>query len=306
MPPLSEKIQSIKEFANGSYIKPPSEKVDSFCKALISTPHALDYLNITRGINKETIDNFKLGYDASKNAISIPVYKRGELINIRYRFIEPKDKIKYTQEKGCEVWIYNEDGIAKGQSKGGILITEGEFDLMSCWQAGFKNVVSPASGKDSYGIWLELLDTIPKVYIAYDNDKPGKKASIELAERVGTEKSFEILYPEGIKDANDYFREYDSEAYKNLIRNARPYYKYKFSTVNDIIGSMMEKNDNVLKLKTIPFVEFEDDWMIIVSGDSNVGKTSMVMNVANELINKDIPTLILPFERGVKTVGKRL
>ena len=84
-----------------------------------------------------------------------------------------KRNLKYTQEKGCEVWIYNEDGISRGQSKGGVLITEGEFDCMSAWQAGFKNVISPASGKDSYGVWIELLDSIPKVYIAYDNDKAG-------------------------------------------------------------------------------------------------------------------------------------
>lgn len=305
MPPLADKIKSIKETLNGAYVKPSVEKVNSFCSALWTTPHALDYLNITRGINKETIDNFKLGYDIEKDAISIPVYKRGELINIRYRYINPEGKNKYTQEKGCEVWIYNEDGIAKGQSKGGVLITEGEFDLMSCWQAGFKNVISPASGKDSYGVWLELLDSIPKVYIAYDNDKPGKKASIELAERVGSEKSFEVLYPEGTKDANEYFKDYTADDYKNLIRNARPYYKYKFSTVQDIIGSMREKNDVFLKLKTIPFVEFEEDWMIILSGQSNIGKTTMAMNVANELVTKGIPTLVLPFERGIKSVGKR-
>jgi hypothetical protein len=29
------------------------------------------------------------------------------------------------------------------------------------------------------------------------------------------------------------------------------------------------------------------------------------MNIANELVNKGMPTLILPFERGTKTVGKR-
>lgn len=316
MTPLADKIKSLKETLNGVYVKPSVEKVNSFCSALWTTPHALDYLNITRGINKETIENFKLGYDSEKDAISIPVYKRGELINIRYRYINPEGKNKYTQEKGCEVWIYNEDGIAKGQSKGGVLITEGEFDLMSCWQAGFKNVISPASGKDSYGVWLELLDTIPKVYIAYDNDKPGKKASIELAERVGSEKSFEVLYPEGIKDANEYFKDYTADDYKNLIRNARPYYKYKFSTVQDIIGSMREKNDVFLKLKTIPFVEFEEDWMIILSGQSNIGKchgkgTEILMHdgsikkvedvvVGDTLMGPDsMPRKVLSLARGI-------
>lgn len=302
---LKAKIESIRDTLKAEYVKPDKTRVDQFCQSLKDTPSALDYLLKTRGLNTETIEHFKLGYDKERNAISIPVYKRGELINIRYRLIEPGEKPKYTQEKGCEVWIYNEDGIQLGLKKGGVLIVEGEFDLMSAWQAGFKNVISPASGKDSYGIWLEMLDPIPKVYVAYDNDKPGKTASLQLAERVGVEKCLEVLYPDDVKDANEYFQKYKSEDFRELIRNARPYYSYKFTGVGDIINSLREKKDDIIKLDFIPHVEFESDWLAIISGDSNIGKTTFVMNVANELVNKGIPTLIMPFERGIKSVGKR-
>lgn len=302
---LESKIQSMRDTMGGSYLKPSVEKVEKFCEDLKNTPHALDYLTITRGINNQTIENFRLGYDKDKDAISIPVYKRGELINIRYRFINPEGKQKYTQEKGCEVWIYNEDGIDKAQEKGAVLVVEGEFDLMSVWQSGLKAVISPASGKDSYGVWIELLDTIPKVYIAYDNDKPGKQASKEMAERIGTDKCFEVSYPDNIKDANDYFKENSISEFRKLISSARPYFKYKFSGVGDVIESIRIKKDDIIKLRTIPYVEFEEDWLVILSGVSNAGKTSVAMNIANELIGRKIPTLILPFERGVKTVGKR-
>lgn len=302
---LESRIQSIKDTLHGSYVKPQHEKIDILIKNLEESSRAKDYLQITRGLSIETVENFKLGYDTEKDAISIPVYKRGELVNIRYRYLDPKNNVKYTQEKGCEVWLYNDDGISKGQTKGGVLIVEGEFDCMSAWQAGFKNVISPASGKDSYGVWIELLDTIPKVFIAYDNDKPGKSAAIDLAERIGTEKSFEVIYPEGIKDANDYFKEYDAEAYKNLIRTARPFYKYKFSGVVDIITSLREKTDSFLKISCIPFIEWEESYTAVMSGVTNIGKTSIAMNVANELAGKGIPVLVLPIERGIKDVGKR-
>ncbi len=302
---LESRIQSIQESLKVNYVRPSPDTVDKYRQCLTSSSIALDYLHIGRGLSTETIENFKLGYDPERDAITIPVYKRGELINIRYRHLNPKATSKYTQEKGCEVWIYNEDGISKGQTKGGILITEGEFDCMSAWQAGFKNVVSPASGKDSYGIWLELLDTIPKIYISYDNDKPGKSASLDLAERVGTDKSFEIIYPEGIKDANDYFKIHNAEEYKELIRKARPFYKYKYQGVKDVIDSIREKKENILKIRCIPHVEFEEDWLAVMSGVSNIGKTSVAMNVADELVSKGIPCLVLPIERGVRTVGKR-
>lgn len=302
---LSEKIQSIRDTMQVSYIKPKIEVVDKYCQDLNNNESAMEYLTLTRNLTPETILNFRLGYCVERNSISIPIFKKGEVINIKYRSLDINAEAKYTQEKGCEVWLFNEDGIIKGQSKGGVLIVEGEFDCMSAWQSGFKNVVSPASGKDSYGVWLELLDTIPKVFISYDNDKAGKGASLKLAERIGTEKSFEVLYPDGIKDANDYFKIYTKEEYRELIKNARPYYRYKFAGIKDVIDSIREKKENILKLKCIPFVEIEEDWLIVVSGLSNIGKTTWAMNIADELVNKNIPCLILPIERGIRTVGKR-
>ncbi len=302
---IHEKITSMREQVGGSYLKPDPSKVIDFCKDLKSTPFAMDYLQITRGINLETIENFNLGYDKERNAISIPIYKRGELINIKYRLLDKDSKIKYVQEKGCEVWLFNEDGIDKGKAKGGVLIVEGEFDCISTWQAGIKNVISPASGKDSYGVWLDLLDTIPKIYISYDNDKAGKGASINLAERIGTDKSFEISYPEGVKDANEFFKEHTAEEYKNLIREAKPFYKYKYQGVRDVIDSLREKVDNVLQVNCIPYVEFEQDYIAVLSGDSNIGKTSVALNIANELADRKIPVLFFPIERGTKDVVKR-
>lgn len=302
---IAERIQSLRQEVGGNFIKPSPERIITFCKDLKDTPHAMDYLQVSRGINLETIEHFNLGYDKDKDAISIPIYKRGELINIKYRLLGEEVKMKYVQEKGSERWLFNEDGIAKGQAKGGILITEGEFDCMSAWQAGFKNVVSADSGKDSYGVWLELLDTIPKVYIAYDNDKAGREASKNLAEKTGTDKSFEITYPEGIKDANDYFKVHTYEEYRKLIVDASPFYKYKYQGVKDVIHDLRQKVDNVLKVSCIPFVEFEDDYIAVLSGESNIGKSSVALNIANELASKQFPVLVFPIERGTRDMVKR-
>lgn len=304
---LGEKIISMRESFQTSYVKPSPDLNDKYRESLATSNFALDYLHITRGLTAETVSNFNLGYDLERNAITIPIYKRGELINIRYRHLDENAKAKYTQEKGCEVWLFNEDGITRGQTKGGLLIVEGEFDCMSAWQAGFKNVISPASGKDSYGVWIELLDSIPKIYVCYDNDKPGKSAAIGLAERVGTDKSFEVIYPLGIKDANDYFKIHTAEEYKELIRSARPFYKYQYSGVKDVIDAIREKRDEFITLDCLPrIMEFEEGWTVVMSGMSGIGKTSVAMNIANELGGRDIPCLIFPIERGIKAVGKRL
>lgn len=122
---LQDKIKSIRETLNVDYIKPSAEMVDGFVKALEENTQAFDYLNITRGLTKETIEWFKLGYNESKNAISIPIYKRGELVNIKYRYLNTKAPIRYSQEKGAEVWLFNEQGLDRGKEKGGLLIVEG-------------------------------------------------------------------------------------------------------------------------------------------------------------------------------------
>ena len=267
--------------------------------------YALEYLQNKRGLSLDTIRHFRLGYDPDRRAIAIPLYRRGVLIAIKYRFIDPVDGKRYDYEKGNQNWLFHEDGIEHARKSGGVMVVEGEFDCMSCYQAGIRNVVSPASGKDSYGVWIELLDSIPKIYIAYDNDESGKQTAVKMSERLGTEKCFEILYPEGVKDANEYFMKYTLESFKELARKATPFYKYEFTGVGDIIDALRFKQEETIEVKCIPGVRFEKDWIAMISGVSNAGKTSFAMNIADELTKKGIPTLIMPFERGIESVGKR-
>lgn len=301
---ITEQIISVRESIGRDYRKPDKGKLEKFKTLLLGNDTALDYLRKERGLTDETIKHFQLGYDSEKHAIAIPIFKNNELINIKYRFLEP-DKMKYTSERGAETWLYNEEGIQIGLQKRGVLIVEGEFDLMACWQSGIKNVVSPASGKDSYGVWVELLDSIPRIYIAYDNDEAGKTAGRKFAERIGTDKCYEVKYPEGFKDANEFFKSNTIEEYRTLLKSASPYYSYQFKNLGDIITDLRNHAYDELELSVIPNVKIEKDWLIVLSGVTGVGKTSYSMNIVNELAERGIPSLVMPFERGISSVGKR-
>lgn len=298
-------IQSLQETLGGKSKTFSIDKVKELHLNLMESSDALYFLEKVRGLSKETAQRFMLGYDKERHAISIPYFKRDEVVAIKYRYISPEDeKKRYHSERGSQSWVFNEEGIDKSRTNGVILITEGEFDLMASWQAGIRNVIA-VGGKDASGVWIELLDKIPKIFIAYDNDEPGKAASLKFAERLGTDKCFEVSLPDDIKDLNDFFHQKTKDDFNALVKDAKPYYKYEFKGMSDVINGLRFKQDEVIELSKVPGVKFEKDWLVMVSGVSNVGKTSVVLNFADELTKKNIPTLILPFERGISSVGER-
>src|SRR5574343_45785 len=305
-----DKIVSFREtFSGGGYNKPNTGDLAVFRKAVLDHQQPRDFLLTRKNLSEDTIKYFMLGYDYYRNQITIPETKDKECVNVAYCSLDEtknnKKGEKYSKEKGCENWIFHENGLNVAKEKGGILVVSNQFDAMSAWQAGFKNVISVPVGKNGYGIWMELFNTIPKVYISFENNKLGKKMGIDLAERIGIDKCYEIQLPDEIEDLNEYFKKYDPDGFKELVRQSKQYYKYTYQDLGSVIESIKEKGEKRLELKSLPYVKIDDDWMIMVSGVSNIGKTSYVMNLADELIKKDIKTLVIPFERGIRTSGSR-
>jgi len=298
-------ITSIRDSVGGQYNKPEKQDLSIYKNGLLVIDIAQDFLKLQRNLSDDTIKHFNLGFDVVNQRISIPETKNGEIVNVAFRFIDNEKKIKYLKEKGCENWIFNEEGIEKAKKKGSVLVVSNQFDAMSAWQSGIDIVVSVPVGKDGSGMWMELFDNIPKIYTCFENNKLGKKYALEFSERVGSDKCYEITLPEDVLDLNDYFKRNDVTQFRELWSKAKPYYTYKYKGLGDVIELMRVKKENTYKFKCIPYVEFEEDWIAVISGVSNSGKTTHVLNIANELGNNQIPVLILPFERGIKTVGKR-
>lgn len=298
------KIQSLQQTLNVEYTKPDVVKFNKMVEELRSSP-GWDYLTKQRGLKDETIDYFKLGYDRKKHAIAIPHFKKGELINIKYRFLEPKD-IRYTSEPNAEQYLFHDAGLDVALSKGAVAIAEGEMDCISLWQMGFKNVISPGSGANSYGVWIESLDKIKQVWIAYDNDEPGQSAAKELADRVGIEKCRNVIYPEGTKDANDFLIGHSEEDLRMLFSKSVLLYKSEFAGLGDVINNLISDPMEYLETRLLPGVLLERDNLIVISGETNAGKSTHSLNVIKDFAERGIPTLFLPIERGVYSLGRRM
>ena len=112
--------------------------------ALLHTANAgADYLT-ARGLTPATWQAFGIGYDAKRNAIALPWFRRGELWGVRYRLLNPPPN--------ADKLISELDSMFAGLLFGGmalplrpdspllaqrsLLIVEGEINAMSVWQAG--------------------------------------------------------------------------------------------------------------------------------------------------------------------------
>lgn len=302
---ITDKIKSLRESVGVSYVRPDPSKLQNYMQNFWSSghPQALEYMKVSRGLNEDTLKHFQIGYDIERNAVAIPIFKGTELINFKYRYLDADKHGRYTSEHGSETWVFNEDAIRIGTSLGGILIVEGEIDCMSVWQTGVRNVVSPSAGKDSFGPWLEQIDKIKNIYIAYDNDKPGQESAEKMSERLGSERCYRVIWPE--KDANDFILGHPQEKVGDVIKKAKPFISSQFKTLGEIIKNLRESDNKTYVTGFIPGVNFAPGWMAILSGRSNVGKTSFVLNIADEFTARGIGVLILPYERGIDSVGQR-
>lgn len=141
-----------------------------------------------------------------RNCIAFPYFKNNELVNIKYRDAEKNFKLT----AGAELVFFGLDFIA-GQKE--CLITEGELDAMSYYEAGYFSVCSVPNGATEGNQNLKYLDNCwqyfedkETIYLATDNDKNGNALAEELARRLGKHRCKRITQPLEYKDANDLWR----------------------------------------------------------------------------------------------------
>lgn len=180
-----------------------------------------------RGISQFTLRRLKVtngiewmpGIKKEMNCIKFNYFMDGELINIKFR-----DGLRnFKLVKDAQKIPYNIDNIRTTKE---CIIVEGEVDCLSFVECGFWNTVSSPNGSTLKTVNLEWLDDTyeyfdnkDKIYLALDDDEPGRNVTKELIRRLGAERCYLVNF-KGCKDANEYLMKYGKESLSETIKDA--------------------------------------------------------------------------------------
>lgn len=282
----------------------------------------LEYLKEKRGLKDDTLKHFKVGL-SGKN-IAIPIFDAADmLINIRYR-VDPydteRDDYRYFTEKGCKSILFNEKVFKDSPRE--VYLTEGEFDAMSLWQAGIKNVLSVTNGAGYWGAdWADKFKDVKRIYICYDNDDAGKKGALMAAEELGKDRCriVELPLPDGVKkfDVTDFFvAGGTADDFKKMANTA----KMATALDADAIKQLYEYNDELRKkilegdYKGIStgYEKLDDiiggyrrGRLIILSGLTSVGKTTFSENLTLSMAQRKKSVMFVSMEMPPIDIAKK-
>lgn len=262
---------------------------------------------IERGIKKEIIEKYKIGYGKfyGKNWITIPIKDKQEnYIFLKLREDPLTGNSKSTYPDGVNAQVYDWEILKENPEF--MVICEGEFDRLVLISKGVSAITFTHGAGVFKEEWIEQLKNIKNIYVCYDNDEAGKRGANKLLatlkEKTNT-KLYRISLPEivGEKgDLTDYFInnlgtedelfEKYSENYPKTIDISKLKEMY-----SDEIANVLEptiKCDNENKITTflcmlLTYTE-NDQFSIIFNSPSSTGKSHITTENSKFFPKEDV------------------
>jgi twinkle protein len=190
-------------------------------------PKIFEYFE-NRKITPNTVKHFRISESTEwmpqdqkeHKVICFNYFLDGELLNIKFK---TSDK-KFKMVKDAKKIPYNIDAIKNSPY---LIVCEGEEETMVWHQSNLVAISVPngASPNNNNLDWLDgvydlLEDKI--VYLATDNDEPGRKLKNDIARRFTHHDIRIIDFPANEKDANDCLKRYGQEFITRLFHDAKP------------------------------------------------------------------------------------
>lgn len=250
----------------------------------------------SRGISQATLQAMKVTEglefmpqkEAKWNTVQFNYYLNGELVNTKFRTGDKCFKLC----QGAELLPYNIDAI-RGTKE--CIVTEGEIDALSFYEAGRHDVVSVPNGANANLTYLddymeEYFEDKDTIYIASDTDTKGVVLRDELIRRFGAERCKVVTYGEGCKDANEHLMKYGQESLLACLENAQEIKLEGVFTVSDFETSLdaifengLQKGVTVGHENLDRLISFETKRLCVVTGIPGSGKSEFIDELAERL-----------------------
>jgi hypothetical protein len=282
-------------------------------KGIPLTERAINWHVQERKISQSTLEHYKVSsgnhyMPIAKKEIEVIQYNyylNDEYINTKFRGPSVNGKKDLTFQPQSELTFYGIDHVKHSEE---IMITEGELEPLSWYEAGYKWAVSVPNGSNSKFDFLDKiydshLKNKKKVYIAVDNDEPGHKLRDEILRLFGRDVCYVIDFPKLLmgdrqdkdgntvpiytKDGNDILVLQGKEALMDLYQNAKGYDIPGVYGVEDVEDEMWEmfRNKEFHPMGTPCYIDiFKKNWswrkgeINVGIGPANQGKSTLFSN----------------------------
>lgn len=195
-------------------------------------------------------------YDRFRGRIMFPIFhSSGRIIAFGGRAFGTDDPAKYLNSP--ETPLYHKQDVFYGlnitreaiRAAEAAILVEGYTDLIQLYQAGFKNVVALSGTAFSDRHAGQIRKFTARVYLAYDGDLAGRKATIRAGYNLlkGRVEPLVVHVPSGL-DPDEWVRKDGGKEFKKALKAAGPLIDFQLETENITDLSAPERSNLVQEI----------------------------------------------------------
>jgi twinkle protein len=296
-------------FSCGHHVKGDGQSVPTTTTHKPMINYSGDFAGIrSRKITEETCKKFNVRVDAGP-VIRFPYYSGGRVVAYKER---DQSKNFTWSGKNEEHQLFGQQNFGSGKT---IVITEGEMDALSVWQARPNwPVVSVPNGaqgaRKALQKQLKYLLGFDEIVLMFDNDDAGQAAVEECVSLFPHDQVF-IATPGGYKDASEAVQAGDGDAIRQAVWNKRSYIPVSIldgRDLFDLVSSPLRGRDAGYPYDDLNSVSggLRRGELVTITAGSGTGKSTLCGEIAVSLINQNEKVGYIALEESVKRTGLRL
>lgn len=179
------------------YLEFDRNLIEKYNQEALTNPRSIQYLK-GRGINKESVEKFQIGYILEEDMVCIPIHMpNAKCVGLVQRSIDGKT-FKNTTDLPKSKTMFN---IHNAKKHDGVFIVESSFDAVRIEQAGGHAVATLGANITSGQVEI-VKKYFNKVFVIGDNDDAGKKMAEKMVTKL-PKITRPVILPDRYKDVSE-------------------------------------------------------------------------------------------------------